>query len=111
MKHSERAEFLQSHIIWSLPMSRLAKVIVACAIIGLVFVHLGCSKDSQSKPKDKNDIAAIPVEVAHVETGSIAAYFSGTATLEAEGDASVVAKVGGVVKDIFVEEGANVKAG
>lgn len=92
-------------------MNRLAKVIAAGVIIGLVFVHFGCGKDSQSKPKDKNDIAAIPVEVSHVGTGNIAAYFSGTATLEAEGDASVVAKVGGVVKQILVEEGGYVKTG
>jgi len=93
-------------------MSRFAKVIAALSIIGLVFVHLGCSKDSHSETKKaKEASAAIPVEVAHVETGSIAAYFTGTAILEAEGDASVVAKVGGVVKGILVEEGANVKAG
>lgn len=93
-------------------MSRFAKVIAALSIIGLVFAHLGCGKDSHSETqKAKEAGAAIPVEVAHVETGSIAAYFTGTATLEAEGDASVVAKVGGVVKEIRVEEGANVKAG
>lgn len=92
-------------------MNRLANVLAAGVISGLVFVHFGCGQDSQSKPKDKNDIAAIPVEVSHVETGNIAAYFSGTATLEAEGDASVVAKVGGVVKQILVEEGGYVKTG
>lgn len=92
-------------------MNRLANVLAAGVISGLVFVHFGCGQDSQSKPKDKNDIAAIPVEVSHVGTGNIAAYFSGTATLEAEGDASVVAKVGGVVKQILVEEGGYVKTG
>jgi membrane fusion protein (multidrug efflux system) len=93
-------------------MSRFAKVIAAFAIIALALVHLSCGKDSHSETKKNKEAgAAIPVEVAHVETGSIAAYFTGTATLEAEGDASVVAKVGGVVKEILVEEGANVKTG
>ncbi|MGH7597163.1 MAG: efflux RND transporter periplasmic adaptor subunit [bacterium] len=93
-------------------MRRSAKVLGFLAIIGFALANLGCSKDSQSKPKnDDKASAAIPVEVAHVETGSIAAYFTGTATLEAEEDASVVAKVGGVVKQILVEEGVNVKAG
>ncbi len=93
-------------------MRRFMKILGLIAILGFVLLNVGCSKDSQSKPKDKKEAsAAIPVEVAHVETGSIAAFFTGTATLEAEGDAAVVAKVGGVVKEILVEEGANVKAG
>jgi membrane fusion protein (multidrug efflux system) len=93
-------------------MSRFAKVIAACSIIGFALGQLGCGKDSHSETKKNNETgAAIPVEVAQVETGNIAAFFTGTATLEAEGDAAVVAKVGGVVKEILVEEGVNVKAG
>jgi membrane fusion protein (multidrug efflux system) len=39
------------------------------------------------------------------------AVYAGTAALEADGEAVVVAKVGGEVKRILVEEGANVHAG
>ena len=92
-------------------MRRFVQFLSLSAILCAVAIQLGCGKDSQSKPKDKSDVAAIPVEVSLVGTGDIAAYFSGTATLEAEGDASVVAKVGGVVKQILVEEGSYVKAG
>jgi RND family efflux transporter MFP subunit len=93
-------------------MRQFARVFFWMALVGCAFLHFGCGKDSQSKPKnDDKASAAIPVEVSQVETGSIAAYFTGTATLEAEEDASVVAKVGGVVKEIFVEEGTLVKAG
>ena len=53
----------------------------------------------------------MPVEVAQVKKGEIAAYFSGTATIEAEEETEVVAKVGEVVKEILVEEGDFVKAG
>jgi len=91
-------------------MRRFAKIFGLVAILCITVFNAGCGKDSQSKPKDKKDVAAIPVEVSQVGTGNIAAYFSGTATLEAEGDASVVAKVGGVVKQILVEEGSYVKA-
>jgi membrane fusion protein (multidrug efflux system) len=80
------------------------------AILGLALLSFGCGKDSQSKPNEKKETAAIPVEISQVEIGNIAAFFTGTATLEAEGDAAVVAKVGGVVKQILVEEGAYVKA-
>jgi membrane fusion protein (multidrug efflux system) len=92
-------------------MCRLVKIIGLLSVLSATVINLGCGKDSQSMTKDKKDVAAIPVAVSQVDTGDIAAYFSGTATLEAEGDASVVAKVGGVVKQIFVEEGSYVKAG
>jgi membrane fusion protein (multidrug efflux system) len=39
------------------------------------------------------------------------AMYNGTATLEAEADAEVIAKVGGEVRRIFVEEGDHVHAG
>jgi membrane fusion protein (multidrug efflux system) len=51
------------------------------------------------------------VEVASVEVGEASAFFSGTASLEAEDEATVVARVGGVVEEIFVEEGTPVQAG
>jgi len=43
--------------------------------------------------------------------GEAAAFYSGTAALEAEEEATVVARVGGVVEEILVEEGAAVRAG
>ncbi len=92
-------------------MRRFVKIFGLLAMFGFALLIFGCGKDSQSKTNEKKETSAIPVEVSHVETGNIAAYFTGTATLEAEGDASVVAKVGGVVKQIFAEEGAYVKAG
>lgn len=91
-------------------MRWIARIIGFISIIGLALVHLGCGNDSQSKTKNGGDAkAAIPVEIMRVETGSITAFFSGTATLEAEAEAVVVAKVGGVVKEIFVEEGRYVR--
>src|SRR5690606_6900324 len=43
--------------------------------------------------------------------GPVSAYYSGTTTLEAERDAEVVAKVGGVIEQLMVEEGQRVAAG
>ncbi|HKK46616.1 MAG TPA: efflux RND transporter periplasmic adaptor subunit [Balneolaceae bacterium] len=60
---------------------------------------------------DKDSTTAIPVEAANVHTGNISAYYSSTATLEAEQEAMVVAKVKGLVKNLAVEEGDYVKAG
>jgi membrane fusion protein (multidrug efflux system) len=46
-----------------------------------------------------------------VSRGNISAYYANTATLEAEQEATVVAKVRGIIQEIYVEEGDEVKAG
>jgi len=70
----------------------------------------GVAGDSAKKTDDKAE-AAIPVEVARPVRGEMLAMYSGTATLEAEADAEVLAKVGGEVRRIYVEEGDRVAAG
>jgi membrane fusion protein (multidrug efflux system) len=76
------------------------------------FGSQGCGGNSQSKENgEKEKDPVVPVEVAAVEAGDISAYFTGTATVEAEEETEVVAKVGGVVEEIYVEEGDFVKAG
>lgn len=62
-------------------------------------------KNGNGEEEKAEEKTRIPIEVGVVEVGDIAAYFSGTATLEAEQDAQVVAKVSGVVTEILVEEG------
>lgn len=54
---------------------------------------------------------AIPVEAAAVASGDVAAYYSGTATLEAEDQAVVVSQITGVVLETLAEEGDYVEAG
>lgn len=81
-------------------------------ILCLAAFQWNCGQNSHSKTKDKKDAGVvIPVEVAQVTVGDISAYFSGTATIEAEEETDVVAKVGGVVKQIFAEEGDYIKEG
>jgi len=55
--------------------------------------------------------ASVPVEVATASHQSITANYSGTATLEAVGEAQVVAKTSGIVLQLFVEEGMHVEKG
>ena len=81
------------------------------AILALV-VYSGCS--SQTNPNgngQREEDPAIPVEVTEVIKGSVSANYSGTTTLETEDEALVVAKVRGVVKRIFAEEGDIVRTG
>ena len=89
------------------------------AIAAVVLTASACSSDGVAgdKPADGKDAktasteAAIPVEVSLPTRGEMLAMYSGTATLEAEADAEVLAKVPGEVRRILVEEGDRVKAG
>ena len=71
-----------------------------------------CGDGSANMTEDSDEEnAAIPVQVQRVERGDVFAIYSGTAALEAEEEAEVVAKVGGEILEIFAEEGDRVKAG
>ena len=73
----------------------------------------GCSngkaKDKESADSEKN--AIVPVEVQPLKRAEMVAVYSGTAPIEAHEEATVVAKVGGEVRQIYVEEGDAVQAG
>jgi len=90
-----------------------ARWLAVAGVAGCLGVVLatGCSPSSGVDGKGKDEQPQIPVEVATVERGSVRASYSGTAALEAEDDAQVVAQVGGVVQKILVEEGDVVREG
>lgn len=86
-------------------LKRLSLVAIAS------FFMLHCGKNGEAKDKAEEETISIPVEVAEVVTDEISAYLTGTATLEAEGEAMVVAKTSEIVHEIMVEEGMQVKKG
>lgn len=93
-------------------MRRRYLLLIVFSILALAAGALGCSRKGNAKGNGKkDDKVVVPVEVAAVTNGTIAAYFTGTATIGAEEETGVVAKVGGVVKEIMVEEGQYVKEG
>lgn len=63
------------------------------------------------KEEEKKEEAAVPVEVAQVTVGPIDAAYRGTATLEAEDEATVMAKTNGVIEQVLAEEGQRVSSG
>lgn len=83
------------------------------AIASLALIISSCSSETQSKNVENaaDSTNAIPVETAMATRGTISAYYSTTATLEAEEEAMVVAKVQGIVRDLNIEEGDYVKQG
>ena len=81
------------------------RLVFVCAVLGFA----ACKReggDDKGKGADAKPAAEvkIPVEVALASRQSISANFQGTAALEAEAVAQVVAKTGGVILQILVEE-------
>ena len=83
------------------------------AIVGLASVLAGgCSNGKAKEKEDAADKAsAVPVETQPLKRAEMLAIHSGTAPIEAQEEAEVVAKVGGEVRQIFVEEGDTVQSG
>ena len=80
----------------------------------LVLVALAlqaCGNGEAKVPEEEKAVPTIPVEVAAVRTGSVTAFYSTTATLEAEREARVIPRLGGRITELFVEEGDRVTAG
>jgi len=107
-------------------MTRL-RFVLMCAV--LLVAVAGCGKgegESQSSAQNHGQrqpgsgqrpggaagaAKAIPVAVQPAALGSIASYYKATATLEAEKQAEVLARVTGVVTSLTAEEGDFVAAG
>lgn len=88
------------------PTARLLALSLALTT-GLI---AGCG-NGQAKIADTDETPAIPVEVAPVSVGTITAFYTTTATLEAEREARVVPRLGGTIVELLVEEGDAVRAG
>lgn len=96
----------------------MTNIYLRAALVTLALLVSSCARDGvagDNSVKDKEAkeqaAAAIPVEVAQPIRGEMLAMYSGTATLDAEADAEIKAKVGGEVRRILVEEGDHVKSG
>ncbi|MGH8195112.1 MAG: efflux RND transporter periplasmic adaptor subunit [Woeseiaceae bacterium] len=79
----------------------------------LVLALTACQKDpaESAAENEEEDAPAIPVEIGTPTRGDIFAVYSGTAPVEAFAEAQVIAKVGGEVREILVEEGEYVTTG
>lgn len=93
-------------------MSKNAKKLFGALMLAACLPLIGCGEKSEAKQGEaEKEEPAIPVEVVEVGRGAIDAAYRGTATLEAEDEAQVLAKQGGVIEQVLVEEGDRVDAG
>jgi membrane fusion protein, multidrug efflux system len=93
-----RPRFTRGLFLWS-PLFLSALLLVAC------------KGSADSAAGEDGASPGIPVEVAGLERGDVFAVHTGTASLQTDADALVVAKVGGQVVEILAEEGDRVKQG
>ncbi|MBK7046680.1 MAG: efflux RND transporter periplasmic adaptor subunit [bacterium] len=106
--------------------SRPVATAFACTALLTVLVMsaTGCSKDGGQPPaaaagqgagagaqRGQPEEQALPIAVEPAATGDIARHYEATATLEAEKEAAVLARVTGVVEKLLVEEGDEVREG
>ena len=87
------------------PQARAFALTAALAVI-----VTGCKDGAASGAADAAT-AAIPVQVEIPSRGEMLSLYSGTAPLQADQEAAVVAKVAGEVREILFEEGDRVRAG
>ena len=92
---------------------RITRPAALWPVLALAAVTLcACGQgDESSEEVAEEEAPAIPVETVKPSRGDIDALYSGTAPIEAFADATVIAKVGGEVREILVEEGDNVTSG
>ncbi len=83
----------------------LVVVILAGALV------TGCGKGKAKDKEGADKVTAVPVETQSLKRAEMLAVYSGTAPIEAHEEAVVVAKVGGEVRQIYVEEGDSVQPG
>jgi multidrug efflux pump subunit AcrA (membrane-fusion protein) len=92
----------------AMPRRWLAIVVLLASIITLA----GCDRANGDSAKDgKDEVPAVPVEVATTQRAEMAALYSGTAPIEADRRALVMPKVSGEIRAVLADEGQRVKAG
>jgi membrane fusion protein (multidrug efflux system) len=71
-----------------------------------------CQSEQPAKDEDsEEEIPPVPVETSVPVRGDVYAMYTGTAPIEAFAEADVIAKVGGEIRELLVEEGDEVKKG
>lgn len=91
-------------------MNRLMVLAVAVSLAFLA--ACGQAPEADEVLADEAEtVEQIPVEVGQAELGSVSAFYSATASLEADARAQVVPRISGQVTELLVEEGDSVEAG
>jgi membrane fusion protein (multidrug efflux system) len=92
----------------ALPARWFAAALLLAAALGVT----ACGQANGDSDKEgKDEVPAVPVEVATTQRAEMAALYSGTAPIEAERRALVMPKVSGEIRAVLADEGQRVRAG
>ena len=94
-----------SNFVASPQRLRVLLPVIAIALLA------GCGGGGPDKDAEAKADTAVPVEAVAVSRRAISASYTGVATLEADSEAQVAAKINGALVSLAVEEGDEVKAG
>lgn len=97
---ARNTEFKTS-LIAAIAVTLLLPLLAACGV-----GEAGVTTTAETRPE-----VSVPVVTAQPVRGEAYAYHAGTVNLEADAEAAVVAKVGGEIREILIEEGEYVTAG
>jgi membrane fusion protein (multidrug efflux system) len=91
----------------------LEKIAIAAlaATVALQLTACGVGEASLTSPADQEAATPLPVEVSSPVTADIFATYHTTTTITSDAEAAVLARVGGEVVEILVEEGDQVSRG
>lgn len=97
----------------ALQLKKNRNLMLPLAVILVAFSLAACNQESSSMDSDtqNDDLRITPVEVVQALSSDISAYYSNTVTLYPKEEATVLAKVRGLIEEIRVEEGDFVQAG
>ncbi|MGQ0384643.1 MAG: efflux RND transporter periplasmic adaptor subunit [Gammaproteobacteria bacterium] len=93
-----------------------ARLALAALVLGAAFALAACGKaNGDATGKDgkeaKDEVPAVPVEVAATRRAEMAAVYTGTAPIESERKAFVMPKVKGEIRAVLADEGQRVREG
>lgn len=94
------------------PFAKPARWLTATLLLAAALGLTACGQANGDSDKDgKDEVPAVPVEVATTQRAEMAALYSGTAPIEADRRALVMPKVSGEIRAVLADEGQRVKAG
>ena len=92
--------------------ARPDRLLLVALVLAAALTLAACDSANGDNAKEgKEEVPAVPVEVATTQRAEMAALYSGTAPIEADRRALVMPKVSGEIRAVLADEGQRVKAG
>ncbi len=88
------------------------RLLLVTVVLAAALTLVACDRANGDNAKEgKEDVPAVPVEVAATQRAEMAAMYTGTAPVESDRKALVLPKVQGEIRQVLADEGQRVRAG